>query len=54
MSEVTAYRDEMNAKFLLGTESLSNWDNYVNTIRRMGIDRAIAIQNAALARYNAR
>jgi putative aldouronate transport system substrate-binding protein len=54
MNEVNAYRDEMFAKFLIGTESLSNWDNFVNTVKRMGIERAVEIQNAALARYNAR
>jgi putative aldouronate transport system substrate-binding protein len=54
MNEINTYRNEMNTKFLLGTESLSSWDSYVSTIKRMGIDRAIAIQSAALARYNAR
>ena len=37
--------------FILGTENLNNWDNYVNTIKKFGIDRAIEIQNAALSRY---
>jgi putative aldouronate transport system substrate-binding protein len=54
MSEVTTYADEMMIKFILGTESLSNWDSYVNTIKRMGIDRAVEIQNAALARFRTR
>jgi putative aldouronate transport system substrate-binding protein len=54
MSEVTTYADEMMIKFILGTEPLSNWDSYVNTIKKMGIDRAIEIQNAALARFRAR
>jgi putative aldouronate transport system substrate-binding protein len=54
LNEINTYRDEMSVKFILGTENLSSWDTYVNTIKRMGIDRAIAIQEAALARYNAR
>ncbi|MDR2101084.1 MAG: extracellular solute-binding protein [Treponema sp.] len=54
MSEVNTYRDEMAVKFILGTENLSSWTTYVNTLKRMRIDRAIAIQEAALARYNAR
>jgi putative aldouronate transport system substrate-binding protein len=54
MAEVNTYADEMLVKFILGTEPLSNFDAYVNTIKRMGIDRAIEIQNAALTRYNAR
>jgi putative aldouronate transport system substrate-binding protein len=56
MSGIETYMNEMETKFILGTEPLTGaaWPNYVNTIRRMGIDRALEIQNAALARYNAR
>jgi putative aldouronate transport system substrate-binding protein len=54
MGEINSYADEMLTKFILGTEPLSGFDAYVNNVRRMGIDRAIEIQNAALARYNAR
>jgi putative aldouronate transport system substrate-binding protein len=54
MNEINTYQSEMEIKFILGTENLSGWDTYVSTIKRMGIDRAIEIQNAALARYNAR
>lgn len=51
MGEITTYQTEMEVKFILGTESLSNFDTYVSTIKRMGIDRAAAIQDAALIRY---
>ena len=54
MQEINTYANEMLARFILGTEPLSSFDNYLATVRRMGIDRAIEIQNAALARYNAR
>ena len=54
MNEINTYRDEMELKFILGTENLSGWDTYVNTVRRLGLDRALAIQEAALTRYNAR
>ncbi|MDR0450982.1 MAG: extracellular solute-binding protein [Treponema sp.] len=54
MNEINTYTDEMITKFILGTEPLSSWDTFVSTIRRMGIDRALAIQNAALTRYNRR
>jgi len=54
MAEVNTYQREMESKFIIGTEPLSNWDTYVGTIKRLGIDRAIEIQNAALSRYNAR
>jgi putative aldouronate transport system substrate-binding protein len=54
MNEINTYRDEMELKFILETENLSNWDSYVSTIRQMGLDRATAIYQAALTRYNAR
>jgi putative aldouronate transport system substrate-binding protein len=56
MAEVNTYADEMLVKFILGTEVLTDasWNTYISTIRRMGIDRALEIQNAALTRYNAR
>ena len=54
MNEVNTYVDEMVTKFILGTESMNNFDNFIATIRRMNIDRAIAIQNAAWDRFNRR
>jgi putative aldouronate transport system substrate-binding protein len=54
MGEINTYTSEMVVKFILGTESLSSWDNYVNTVKQMGIDRALEIQTAALTRYRAR
>ena len=54
MNDINTYRDEMEVKFILGTESLDNFDKYVETIESMGLSRALEIQNAALERYNAR
>lgn len=54
MSEINTYRDEMTLKFIFGTESLDNFDAYVKNIESMGLNRALEIQNAALARYNSR
>ncbi|MBD5095051.1 MAG: extracellular solute-binding protein [Subdoligranulum sp.] len=54
MNEVNNYRDEMTLKYILGTESLDSFDDFVATMEKMGLDRAIDIQNAALDRYNAR
>jgi putative aldouronate transport system substrate-binding protein len=54
MSEVNTYYRETMTKYILGFEDLATFDAYVNNIKRMNIDRAIAIQNAALTRYNAR
>jgi putative aldouronate transport system substrate-binding protein len=54
MNEVNVYTEEMFIKFILGVEPLSNFDAYVAQVKRMNIDEAIAIQTAALARYNLR
>ena len=54
MSEVNIYQREMESKFIIGTEPMTNWTTYVTTIRRMNIDRAIEIMNLALERYNVR
>lgn len=54
MNEINTYRDEMTLKFIFGTESLDDFDKYVETVENMGLDRALEIQNAALERYNSR
>jgi putative aldouronate transport system substrate-binding protein len=54
MNEVNTYITEMTTKFILGTESLNSYDTFIATVRRMGIGRAIEIENAALTRYNKR
>lgn len=54
MNEINTYRDEMTLKFIFGTESLDQFDQYVKTIENMGLNRALEIQNAALELYNSR
>ena len=54
MNEINTYRDEMTLKFIFGDESMDNFDNYVETLKGLGLDRALEIQNAALGRYNSR
>ncbi len=54
MNEINTYRDEMTLKFIFGEESLDNFDDYVKNIEGMGLARALEIENAALARFNAR
>lgn len=54
VNEITTYRDEMALKYILGNESLDTFDEYVQNIKNMGLDRALEIQNGALERYNAR
>ncbi|GHV55134.1 sugar ABC transporter permease [Spirochaetia bacterium] len=54
MNEINTYTGEMAWKFILGTESFNNYDAFVNTIKRMGIERAIEIYNGALDRFGKR
>ncbi|WP_026486084.1 extracellular solute-binding protein [Caldanaerobius polysaccharolyticus] len=56
MNQINTYQQEMMGKFIMGKETIndSTWSKYVNTIKGMGIDEAIKIENAALERYNKR
>ena len=44
----------MTYKFILGEESLDNWDAYVQQVKDLGIADVEAIYTAATARYYAR
>jgi putative aldouronate transport system substrate-binding protein len=46
--------DEMTVKFIIGQEPLARYDEFVQNIRRMNIDRAVEIYQTAVDRYNAR
>jgi putative aldouronate transport system substrate-binding protein len=54
MSEINTYQSAAILEFILGRRSLDQFSNYVNDINRLNINRAVAIQQAALDRYNAR
>ncbi len=54
MNQVATYRDEMVAKFIVGAEPLTKFDEFVSRINGMGMPRAIAIQQAALDRFQNR
>jgi putative aldouronate transport system substrate-binding protein len=54
MNEVKTYVDQMTLKFITGQEPLSNFDSFVSQVKKMNIDEAIAIQQAALDRYISR
>ncbi|MFB5680172.1 hypothetical protein ACE3NQ_04455 [Paenibacillus terreus] len=54
MTDVNTFKDEMILKFIMGTEPLDNFDNYVEMLKGLGIEEAIQIQQAALERYNNR
>lgn len=54
LTEINTYRNEMTLKFILGNASFDEWDEYVETIQGMNLDRVLEIQNAALERYHSR
>jgi len=51
ITDVNTYRDEMTLKFITGQEPIENFDKFVETVKNMGIERAIEIKTAALQRY---
>lgn len=51
MSDVNSYKNQMNTKFITGVESMDRFDDYVQTIKKMRIDDATQIQQAAYERY---
>lgn len=54
MYDINTYRDEYAIKFIFGTIDFSEWDTYVDTIYKMGLERVLEIQKDALGRYYAR
>ncbi|WP_152655176.1 extracellular solute-binding protein [Oceanobacillus sp. CFH 90083] len=49
--DLKSYVEQMEAKFITGVEPLSNWDNYVDTIEKMNIERYIEIYQNAYNRW---
>src|SRR5699024_3213136 len=45
--DLESYVEQMEAKFITGVEPLSNWDEYVETIEKMQVDRFIEIHQEA-------
>ncbi|MCU6712285.1 extracellular solute-binding protein [Paenibacillus sp. J5C_2022] len=54
MTEIGTYYEEMFIKFVMGDESLDNYDSFVKQIESMGIQDVIRIKQDALDRYNNR
>ncbi|NTV88786.1 MAG: extracellular solute-binding protein [Clostridiales bacterium] len=53
-SDISTYASEMIVKFIMGREPMSKFDAFVAQINSMGIDKCIALKQAALDRYNSR
>ncbi len=53
-NELTTYVDEMFAKFILGQDDISKFDDYIKTLESLNLARALEIQQEALKRYEQR
>jgi putative aldouronate transport system substrate-binding protein len=55
-TDVNTYVDEFTTNVIIGNTELTDaaWNKYLSDVKGLGIERALAIQNAALARYNKR
>ena len=51
MTDVNTYASEMFAKFIIGTEPIDNFDNYVEKLKSLKVDRAMELQQAAYDRF---
>ncbi|MCI8442679.1 MAG: extracellular solute-binding protein [Provencibacterium sp.] len=54
MNEIRTYTTEMFNQFVSGKTSLDKFDDYVQTLKGMGIERAIELTQAQLDRYDSR
>ncbi len=54
MNEVSTYQSEIKTKTIMGIEPVSKYDECINQIKKMGIEEAIKIQQAAVDRYYSR
>jgi putative aldouronate transport system substrate-binding protein len=50
-NDVNTYVNEMRVKFITGASPISQWDTYVSTLNKMGVDKLLAIYQAAYDRY---
>lgn len=55
MGDIDTYRSEMTIKYITGLESLDTFETvYLPMLEKMGMDRAIELEQAALDAFNAR
>ena len=52
--DISTFVEENTTKFILGTRDLSEWDDYVEAVKGMGVEEMISLQQAALDRFLAR
>ena len=54
MTDVNTFREEQFVAFVTGAQPLDKFDDYVAVIKSLDIERAIAIKQAGIERYNKR
>jgi len=52
--QIETATDEAIVQFINGTRPLSEWDNYVKSLKSMGLDEALDIYRAAYKEYTAK
>jgi len=51
MADADTYRNEMVNKFILGTEPLSGFQKFIDTLKGMGVDKVVGYYNEAYQRW---
>jgi putative aldouronate transport system substrate-binding protein len=51
MTDLNTYKNEMINKFIMGAEPLSKFDDYINTLKKLGMEEATKIYQAQYDRY---
>ena len=51
MPDIQTYVDENIAKFMVGQQSMARWDEFVRTVKELGIDRIIAVRQKQADRF---
>lgn len=54
MTDLLAYKDNMVNQFIMGTESLSRYNDFALTLRKLGIEEAVRLNQTAYDRYRNR
>lgn len=49
-TDLQTYIDEMNAEFITGKRSFDQWDEYINTLDKMGVEKYVELSQKAYER----
>lgn len=52
LSTLTTYRDEMTVAFITGNKPLSDWDDYVEELNKIGLEKYLEVTQGAFDRMN--